>query len=312
MSYDVDTLTQISLFTGYGGFELGLTLASVETRTVCCKLLTTRISAEALFETSVAFSAACNSVLKVALETKTKSAISLQKLCYVKVRELFGLSANLSIRAIRRVAGCMTRLKGRRKKPKLFTPKSIDYDARIFSYRQSDTTVSLTTTSGRIRFPMILGEYQRKSLAGQTPTSATVINKAGIWYIHIVIKNEAAVYEGNEVMGIDLGIKNIATSSTGLRIEEKGRQRFKEKKAKVRASLQSKGTRGAKKVLKKNSGRERRKIRHENHVLSKQLVEEAKRHNCGTIRMERLKSIRDRTKTWNKHLNRMISGRCFY
>lgn len=113
-------------------------------------------------------------------------------------------------------------------------------------------------------------------------------------------------------MGIDLGVNNIATTSTGLRIKGKARQDFKQQRAKVRASLQSKGSEGAKKVLKKISGKENRRIKHENHVLSRQLVEEAKRHNCGIIRMEQLKDIRARTKTWNKHLNRMVAGSSFY
>jgi len=76
--------------------------------------------------------------------------------------------------------------------------------------------------------------------------------------------------------------------------------------------LQSKGAKGAKKVLKKLAGYENRRIKYENHVLSKQLAEEAKRHNCGVIRMEQLKDIRSKTKTWSKHLNRMVAGWSFY
>jgi putative transposase len=274
--------------------------------------MTLEPSSEALQETSFAFSEACNFVLKTAIAERTHNAIKLHQLCYAKVRDLFGLSANLSVRAIRRVVACMTKLKGKRKRPKEFKPKSIDYDARIFSYREQDEIVSLTTTKGRIRIPMILGEHQRKALKGQNPTSATVINKSGIWYIHIVVEFESARCEGKGMMGIDLGITNIATTSTGSKIEGKSRQQFKAKKACVRASLQSKGTEGARKVLKKISGKECRRIRQENHVISKQLVEEAKRHNCGVIRMEQLKDIRSKTKTWNKHLNRMVAGWSFY
>ena len=284
----------------------------METRTICCKLFTTHAIADALQETSDRFSDACNYVLKIALEEKTHNAIKLQKLCYADVRKLFGLSANLAVRSIRRVVACMTRLKGKRKQPKQFSPKSIDYDARIFSYRERDETVSLTTTKGRIRTPMMLGEHQRKALKGQNPTSATVINKGGVWYIHIVVEFEVAPISGEGVMGVDLGINNIATTSTGLRIEGRSRQQFKTIRTKVRASLQSKGTKGSKKVLKKLSGYENRKIKHENHVLSKQLVEEAKRHKIGVIRMEQLKDIRNKTKTWNKHLNRMVAGWSFY
>ena len=284
----------------------------MNTRTICCKLVTTPPTADALKETSQFFSDACTHVLQRAIEEKTHNAIKLHKLCYAEVRELFGLSANLAIRSIRRVVSCMTKLKGKRKNPKEFKPKSIDYDARIFSYRERDETVSLTTTRGRIRIPMILGEHQRNALKGQNPTSATVINKAGIWYIHIVVEFFGDSIDGDGIMGIDLGVNNIATTSTGLRIEGKSRQDFKQNRAKIRASLQSKGKQSSKKVLKKLSGYENRRIKHENHVLSRQLVEEAKRHNCGVIRMEQLKGIRSKTKTWNKHLNRMVAGWSFY
>jgi putative transposase len=284
----------------------------MQTRTICCKLLTTPPIYETLSETSHLFADACNFVLKTASEEKTHNAIKLHHLCYVEVRSLFNLSANLAIRAIRRVVAMMTRLKGKRKAPKLFKPKSIDYDARIFSYREIDESVSLTTTRGRIRIPMVLGEHQRKALKRQNPTSATVINKSGIWYIHIVVEIVSLDCPGDGVMGIDLGVNNIASTSTGVKVEGKSRQKFKEKRANVRASLQSNGNNGARKVLKKISRREKRRIKHENHVLSKQLVEEAKRHNCGLIRMEQLKDIRNRTKTWNKHLNRMVAGWSFY
>ena len=100
----------------------------METRTVCCKLITTRAAFDALKETSERFSDACNYVLKIAIEEKTNNAIKLHKLCYAKVRELFGLSANLAVRAIRRVVACTTQLKGKRKQPKKFSPQSIDYE----------------------------------------------------------------------------------------------------------------------------------------------------------------------------------------
>jgi IS605 OrfB family transposase len=281
-------------------------------RTICCKLVTTPPLAEALKETSERFSHACNYVLKVSIAEETHNAIVLHKLCYAKVRELFGLSANLSVRAIRRVVACMTQLKGKRNPPKKFSPKSIDYDARIFTYQERNETVSLTTTKGRIRIPMLLGHFQRKALEGQHPTAATVINKRGIWYIHIVVEHKASPMDGSGIMGVDLGIHNIATTSTGLRIEGKDRQDFKKKRSKIRASLESKGSQRAKKVLKKLSGYETRRVKHENHLISKQLVEEAKRHNCRIIRMEQLKDIRSKTKTWNKHLNRMVAGWSFY
>jgi IS605 OrfB family transposase len=206
----------------------------------------------------------------------------------------------------------LTRLRGKRKAPKLFKPTSVDYDARIFYYLAKEGAVSLKTVHGRFRIPLLLGIYQKQALEGENPTSATLICKNGVWYIHMVVERKPCVTHGQHVLGIDLGITNIATASTGLQIEGKTGQQLKAKCAKIRASLQSKGSQGAKQVLKKFSGKEHRRIRHENHVLSKQLVEEARRHDCGTIRMEQLKEIRDRTRTWNKHKNRMVAGWSFY
>ena len=279
-------------------------------RTICCKLKASFEIEQALLKTSRRFAEGCNFVLQAALEEKITAALALHKLYYTQVRALFNLSANLAIRAIRRVAATFTKLKGKRKKPKEFKPKSIDYDARIFSYHNE--IVSLTTVHGRLRSPLLLGAHQRKALASQTPTSATVIQKGKTWYIHIIIEKAEVPCSGKEVMGIDLGLTNIATTSTGLRIEGASRQTFKAIRAQVRASLQSKGTTGAKKLLKKLSGYESRRVKHENHVLSNHIVKEAQRHNCGTIRMEQLKNIRSNTKTWNKHLNRKVAGWSFY
>lgn len=282
----------------------------MQTRTICCKLITTPEIEDALKETSRQFADACNYISQEALTNKMSSPLKLHALCYKAIREKFQLSANLAVRSIRRAASAMTKLKGRRKAPKLFKPKSIDYDARLFYLKEG--IVSLRTLKKRFQMPIVFGEYQKKALDGKNPTSATVIRKPDGWYIHMVIECREAICISKNVLGIDLGITNIASTSTGLKIDGKPRQAFKKERAKVRASLQSRGTKGAKKTLKKISGKEKRRIRHENHVLSKKLVEEAKRHDCGIIRMEQLKEIRCRTKTWNKHLNRMIAGWSFY
>ena len=134
--------------------------------TICCKLLTTAPADKALEETSCSFADACNHVLIVAIQEKTHNAITLHKLCYADVRKLFGLSANLAVRSIRRVVSTLIKLKGKRKAPKKFRPGSIDYDARIFSYQERAETVSMTTIKGRIRVPMLLGEHQHKALTG--------------------------------------------------------------------------------------------------------------------------------------------------
>lgn len=266
---------------------------------------------QALVETSRAFAAACNAVLTLALPGNISNTIRLHHLAYGMVRKQFGLSANLAVRVVRRVSAAMVDAKKRGKRPQAFRPGSIDYDARIFAYRERDEAVSLTLIGGRIHIPLALGTYQRQALTGKKPTAATVVHNGKRWDIHIVIEDADDDPKAGPAMGVDLGLRNTAATSHGTLHDGQPRQRFKEERMRVRASLQSKGTPGAKRILRRLSGHEHRRIRHENHVLSKRIVDEAVKAHCGTIRMERLTHIRQRTRVRNRHLNRMVAGWSF-
>lgn len=280
-------------------------------RTIKCKMAPTPVMIESLRKTCDVFAEACNSVLDLALPKNISNNIKLHHLAYKTIRQRFGLSANLAVRAIRRVSAAMVAAKRRKKKPFEFHPTSVDYDARIFDYREKDETVSLTVIGGRIHIPLVLGTYQRDALRGKRPTAATVVRSGRDWYIHIVVEDTDESSRSGPALGVDLGIRNIATLSNGKNFAGKELQKVKNQFRKVRSSLQSKGTPGARCVLKRLSGRERRRISWENHNLSRVVVREAVDGGFGTIRMENLKGIRDRTRTWNRHLNRMMSGWSF-
>ena len=112
----------------------------MSTRTIVCKMAPTPIMAKQLAGTCTAFAAACNT----AIGYGEPNNIRLHHLAYRTIRKRHGLSANLAVRAIRRVSAAMTAAKRQAKRPKNFRPTSIDYDARIFAYRPNDETVSLT------------------------------------------------------------------------------------------------------------------------------------------------------------------------
>ena len=276
-------------------------------RTIICKMAPTQAMTQALAATCQAFAAACNA----ALEFNVSNKYRLHHLAYRIIRERYGLTANLAVRAVARVAAALLAAKKRGRKPSLFRPTSIDYDAKVFDYREREETVSLSTVGGRVHVPLVLGEYQRGALAGKKPTAATVVHKDKRWFIHIVVEDADEAPRTGPALGIDLGIRNTAATSLGTLHSGKERQQFKEKRMRVRASLQSKGTAGAKRVLRCLSGHEQRRIRHENHVLSKRIVDEALNAHCGSIRMEKLVGIRQRTKIWNPHFNRMVAGWSF-
>lgn len=268
--------------------------------------------AEQLAATAQAFAAACEYAADEARRTGVTHAIALQRSTYREIRNRFGLSANLAVRAVRRASAALTATRRRGRPAHNFHPTSVDYDARIFAYRERDETVSLTVVGGRIHVPLWLGIYQREALAGKTPTSATLVRKGRTaWMIHIVVEDDDPPAREGPPIGVDLGIRNTAVTSVGTIHDGRGRQQFKARRQRIRSSLQSKGTRGAKRVLQRLAGAESRRIRHDNHVLSRHIVDEAVKAHAGAIRLERLTDIRRRTRIWNKHSNRLVAGWSF-
>jgi hypothetical protein len=122
-------------------------------RTVACKLAPTPTQRPALDATLVAFADACNHIADVARRIPSTNKVKVQHACYREVRERWGLSANLAIRAIARV--CAT-LKVKAKAHSIFAPTSIDYDQRIFSRgdrRVAPTPRTLTPHRETIKHP---------------------------------------------------------------------------------------------------------------------------------------------------------------
>ncbi|EQD71705.1 transposase, IS605 OrfB family [mine drainage metagenome] len=62
---------------------------------------------------------------------------------------------------------------------------SIIYDQRILSFKGIDT-VSMNTLRGRIRVPMIFGEYQKQKLS-TVHGQADLIVKNGTFYLAVVV-----------------------------------------------------------------------------------------------------------------------------
>src|SRR5436309_3136374 len=181
-------------------------------RTLACKLAPTAEQRTELDATLVAFADACNFIADVARQMHSSNKVKVQHACYAEVRSRFGLSANLAIRAIARVCAA---LKVKSKAYSTFEPTSVDYDQRIFSFREWDWTVSLTLLHSRERLVTALGDYQKGRLKGQTPTSATLVKRRdGTLFLHIQFKRSApASYTPTGTLGVDLGRRRVAVDS---------------------------------------------------------------------------------------------------
>jgi len=200
--------------------------------------------AEEIEDTLKAFADACNWINQT-VPPKIVNHVRIHGIVYHDVRAKFGLSANLAVRAINRVAGNRKTAIQNGSKVKSFKPASIDYDARIFAYREADEEVSVTLLRSRQRIKLVLGSHQRDLLGGSMPTSATLCKKGFEYYIHIQVKSEAPEQiHVDTVLGVDLGITDIAVTSEGQKFGGKTIKLIKNHYASMRAILQQKAVKG--------------------------------------------------------------------
>ena len=245
--------------------------------TIVCKLQPTKEQISQIEDTLVGFANACNHINNT-IDPKLTNAVRIQTLIYYAVRELFGLSANLAVRAIARVSANRKTAKQKKSLVKDFKPTSIDYDARIFDFREKDWTASVTLIGGRQHIKMDAGNYQRGKLKNRKPKSATLCkHKDGNYYIHIQVKDDVPEpNNGESVIGVDLGRRDIAVTSDGDSWSGEDIEQVRGKFSRVRASLQQKATKGtrstrrrARQILKRLSGREQRYQSWLNHTISR-------------------------------------------
>lgn len=280
--------------------------------TVQCKLNPTPEQAQAFDETLRAFACGCNTAIEVGREVGTTSNIRIHGFCYHRIRKECGLSANLAVRAIARAAGILKAKECRQSKVR---PTSADYDQRIFSFREKDWTVSLTTTQGRIRLSLVIGNYQRNLLAGKNPTSAVLAKRRdGSYFLNIHVDTEDSPPNSvnGDGLGVDPGIRRIATTSDGQKWDGAQITPTRDRYAHTRASLQCSKAQCNTRLLKRLSGRERRFQRHINHTISRAIVDTAKQiRGRGVVRLEDVSGIRKRTKV-RKNQRRIHHSWAFY
>ncbi len=199
--------------------------------------------------------------------------------------------------SIRAVTGAYKALKSRNKKKDLplieFKEKSIHFDKRTYSIKNEK--LSLYTMKGRILVPMVLGERQKELLRLGAFREAELVFTRGKWLFNLVIEiPDAQPSLKSGVMGVDLGENNLFATSTGKISGGKTLRDKRDRYLALRRRLQRNGSRSAKQLLKKISGRERRHVKQINHEESKKIIEEAIQKDIRKIHLEDLKNIRKR------------------
>lgn len=285
-----------------------------QTLTLVCKLQPTPEQIAKIEATLKAFADACN-YANFAVKPQITSKTTIQSMVYQDLRSKFDLSANLAVRACARVGANRKTAKVKGKPVNTFKPTSADYDARIFDFREKDWTVSLTLLGGREHILLDVGNYQKGKLKDRKPTSAQLCkHRDGKFHIHIQLSDETPeIIKLNKVIGVDFGRTDIAVTSNGDKWDGKQIKDVRDKFARVRASLQVKGTKGAKRLLKRLSGRERKYQTWLNHNISRTIINQAVATNA-IVAIEELTGIRERTNQQprNKTERRRSNNWAFY
>ncbi|WP_341351873.1 RNA-guided endonuclease InsQ/TnpB family protein [Streptomonospora litoralis] len=171
------------------------------------------------------------------------------------------------------------------------------FDDRCLSWQYDQQRVSIWTTAGRLKnVGFACAPEALKTLIEHRQGESDLVERDGVFYLMATCEvPEAEQYEPDGFIGVDLGIANIATTSTGYRAAGRGLNRHRKRQAALRTKLQAKKTTSAKRRLKKRNRRERRDVANTNHVIAKQIVTEAERTSSG-IALEDLTGIRQRVR----------------
>ena len=299
------------------------------TRTICIKLDVDGHEA-ALQVTQRRFNEAASWIAALCWQEHITNTNTAHHRVYGETRARFGLGAQLAvcarakameaIKAVRtqeaeklarwRKANARRKSKGKKPVPPpepaacpQFGPHiSIRYDARSYRMLPLDR-VSLNTREGRIVARLLPGLRQHEMLVDPAWKigGAELVWRNGTYFLHITQSKDAPdVTPAEDAIGIDLGICNVATDSTGeqftgAQVREK-RSRFVAR----RAALQRVGTKSAKRRLQKMSGREHRYMKAINHTISKTLVHKAV-VSRKALALEDLTGIREQITVQREH-----------
>lgn len=247
---------------------------------------------ELLLQTLERANEACDWISGQAWESETVAQYKLHDAVYHDVRERFELASQMTIRAIGKVADTYKTNPDTRNR---FSIRGgFPYGSRVLTYYTEREEVSIWTLSGRERIGYVCGERQRRMLESQQGESDLVYHRGKFYLLATCNVEEPDPEDMDDVLGIDLGIENIATDSTGESWSGRQIDEKQEWYAERKRALQSVGTRSSKRRLRQLSGKQSRFQKDVSHCISKRLVAKAKARSSA-IALEDLSGIRERT-----------------
>lgn len=286
----------------------------IVTRTIKLRLAPSSEQQRILTQTQESFTHSFNEVCLLGWESKQFNGVELHKLSYHAQREKYNLPSQLAISARMKATEALASAKVKlRKKKKVSCPFSISqrirYDQRSYTVWFERNEVSILTLEGRTKIPFKLANYYAQFTSWDIDSAELIKDRKARWWLNIAVSKEITepIPSQNleDIVGVDLGINNPAADSRGIFYGSTHWKTVQDRNATLRSALQSKGTRSAKRKLKKISGRERRFRRDCDHVLSRRIVDSV---SAGDVLVfEDLTDIRSRVKMRKAQRKRLHS-----
>jgi IS605 OrfB family transposase len=278
------------------------------------KLLPSPEQVAALSATLRACNDAANWVSGIAFGMKSRRNYDVRRLTYENVRAA-GIGSQAAQHVIKKVCNAYATLKANIRAGNLGEPGSMrrvkaesepvtfrsdaaqPYDQRNLSFALNARTVSLWTVTGRLKNVRFTGSpAQLEQLAAHQRGESDLIHRGGMWFLAVTLDfPDPDLHEPDGWLGVDLGVVNIATVSDGKRIAGRALNRYRRRQLALRRKLQVKGTKSAKRLLKRQCRREARFATDTNHCIAKTIVATAERTGRG-IALEDLTGVRARVR----------------
>jgi IS605 OrfB family transposase len=269
-------------------------------RTVRLELKPTPAQAQILTETLAQFTQAFNQVCAVGWTHREKNGVRLHHLTYRTTKAASpGLVSDLLIQARVKATEALKSAFARIKRGgKTRCPHSTHcparYNLKTYKLDWDGRFVRLSTSSGKMNIPFKLPRYAAQYV-GFEVDSADLLCRKGRFWLHVVVSvPDVEFVATGQAVGVDLGVKHPAVTSSAHFLGKRRWQHVEQRYFRLMRALQSKGTKSAKRHLRKIRHKRMRFRRDCDHILSRRIVESCTPGT--TIVIENLTDIRQRVK----------------
>ena len=241
---------------------------------------------------------------------------SLHRKHYKKLRGKFKLPSQLAQSVIRVVVGAYRSLisKGDKfKHPTFCQPQAQFQYRRDWSF--SKGRISLRTLNTRRKLDFLIGKHQRQKYLNNPNWKcggARLIKRKNEFYFHITLKHQFHSKPRHQKVhtpvGIDRGIRILAAAriigSPPLIISGGNLRNYRHRMMRLRDRLQAKGTRAARRVLRRLRGRAKRFVLDVCRCAAKKIVQFALQTSNPVLVFESLEGIRKRVRPFTRQSRR--------